>query len=251
MVEPWNIKTDDTRESDQLPVFIIYCEDEVCEQIYLKYFESAAIKVNPISCKRSKMDHVLHAITRCFEESRMEEGPDGPRLKAGDTQVWCVFDRDSEEEPAKRPAGNISFDESIRTARARGLRVAWSNDAFELWVLLHFQDVDPSVEQNRHRSTYYGQLTTIFASLTNPNADLQRAKAHQSFSYKQDLKHARNFRSIVRPEILPRMGAAITRAQQLKAFHDEPGVPDHRRAPCTLIHELIETLIQFGGKDPR
>ena len=41
MKEPWNIKEDDTRTADSLPIFIIFCEDEVSEPIYFKYFEAA------------------------------------------------------------------------------------------------------------------------------------------------------------------------------------------------------------------
>ena len=58
------------------------------------------------------------------------------------TRIWCVYDRDKEETPAKLSKGNISFDESIKTANSNGIKVAWSNDAFELWILLHFEEID-------------------------------------------------------------------------------------------------------------
>ena len=37
---------------------------------------------------------------------------------------------------------NIEFDESINLAENKGIKVAWSNDAFELWVLLHFEKAE-------------------------------------------------------------------------------------------------------------
>ncbi|MDZ7878813.1 MAG: RloB family protein [Saprospiraceae bacterium] len=55
-------------------------------------------------------------------------------------QVWCVFDRDREPNDGK----DTAFNDSIRTANAKGIKTAWSNDDFELWILLHFEDVDPN-----------------------------------------------------------------------------------------------------------
>jgi hypothetical protein len=45
-------------------------------------------------------------------------------------QIWCVFDRDS------FPNGN--FNNAIHAATASGFRAAYTNEAFELWYLLHF-----------------------------------------------------------------------------------------------------------------
>lgn len=45
-------------------------------------------------------------------------------------QVWCVFDRDS--------FPSSSFDNAIQKAESHGMKVAYSNEAFELWYLLHF-----------------------------------------------------------------------------------------------------------------
>jgi hypothetical protein len=47
--KPWEIKVDDTRELNNLYTFIIFCEDEVSEYIYFKWFETSLIKINP-SC---------------------------------------------------------------------------------------------------------------------------------------------------------------------------------------------------------
>lgn len=44
-------------------------------------------------------------------------------------RVWLVFDRDDFPD----------FNKAIELARQNGLQVAWSNESFELWYLLHFQ----------------------------------------------------------------------------------------------------------------
>jgi hypothetical protein len=47
-------------------------------------------------------------------------------------RVWAVFDKDS------FPANH--FNSAIQKAKANDIHCAWSNEAFELWYLLHFHD---------------------------------------------------------------------------------------------------------------
>jgi hypothetical protein len=248
-MEPWNIKADDAREADFLPTFIIFCEDEVSEPVYFKYFETLKIKVNLIGGQKSKLEHVAKAITRCMSDDLMEIEGGVYRLKAEETHIWCVFDRDVEPQQQLQNLGNTSFDLAINTARASGIKVAWSNDAFELWVLLHFEDIDPTDQSSRNRAAYYDRLTAIFGTLPNPNADLVKVLLRPDFQYKESLKHENNFRSIVRAEIIGKTNDAVARARQLEAFHAVSGVPTHRKAPCTMVHHLVEELLKFGGKD--
>jgi hypothetical protein len=46
-------------------------------------------------------------------------------------QVWCVFDRDSFTPE--------SFNAAIDLAKKENIEVAYSNEAFELWYILHFK----------------------------------------------------------------------------------------------------------------
>ena len=46
-------------------------------------------------------------------------------------EVWAVFDRDSFPEE--------HFNNAIFKGQANGVQCAWTNEAFELWYLLHFQ----------------------------------------------------------------------------------------------------------------
>lgn len=248
MNEPWNIKQEDIRRADSLPTFIIFCEDEISEPIYFKYFETSIIKVNPVKNQKSKIDNVFNAICHCIDQGLMDSKDELLCLRKEDTHVWCVFDRDREETTSKRHIGNISFNEAIETAKARGIKVAWSNDAFELWVLLHFEDVDFEDENYKKRKAYYDRLTKIFKSLPNPNEDLVKALKHKSFSYKQDLKHKNNFRNIVRNEIISKTKDAIKRAKVLEKYHEMTNKHNHKKSPCTYIHHLVEELIRLGGK---
>jgi hypothetical protein len=64
------------------------------------------------------------------------------RLKEKDNydQVWCVFDRDSF--PPNR------FNAAFILAGENSIKIAYSNEAFELWYLLHFNYYDSAMSRN-------------------------------------------------------------------------------------------------------
>jgi len=247
MDEPWRLKESDKREKDTLITFIIFCEDKVSEPVYLKYFETSKIKINFAKDQKSMMKNVLAAITHCKENGLIECKGDNCSIADENTQVWCVFDRDKEETPTKISKGNIEFDESIATANRNGIKVAWSNDSFELWILLHFEEVDIT-EENKNREKYYERLTEIFNLLEEPNEDLQKVKRYDNWSYKNSLKHENNFRNIVRGEIISNVLLAIERAKNLEKHFDGMSLQNHEKSPYTLMHHLIGELIDKGGK---
>jgi hypothetical protein len=54
-------------------------------------------------------------------------------------QVWIVFDRD--EHPKVK--------ETIDNCRASGVHVAYSNPCFEIWLILHLQEFDKSLDRHQ------------------------------------------------------------------------------------------------------
>lgn len=249
MNKPWDIKTSDLRQADTVPTFIVFCEDKVSEPIYLKYFETSKIKINFAKEQNSMMTNVLAAITHCKENGLIEFIDGKDCLTAEETQVWCVYDRDKEETTAKISKGNTDFDQSIITANSCGINVAWSNDAFELWILLHFEDIDYKDTENTKRKNYYERLTEIFKNINNPNSDLVKALTYNNFDYKSNLKSENNFRNIVRAEIVNKTKEAIFRAKLIENHFDNPRLQNHEKSPCTLMHHLVEELIKLGGKE--
>ena len=142
--------------------------------------------------------------------------------------------------------GNVNFNESIETAKRRGINLAWSNDSFELWILLHFEDINL---KDKEREKYYSRLTEIFKTLTNPSEDLLKILKHGSFSYKRDLKSENNFRNIVRNEIVRKTKVALDRAKHLEKYFQNIDMQNHEKSPYTLVHHLVEELIKHGEKD--
>lgn len=126
-------------------------------------------------------------------------------------QVWVVFDRDS-----FAPA---NFDNAIYKAKADGIECAWTNEAFELWYVLHFEYRNTAMS----REEYKGKLTTLLDRVYEKNAvDMYRQlakKGHQA----QAIEWARS-------------------------LYDEviaAGTPPSQANPCTRVFELVETLNKF------
>ena len=65
-------------------------------------------------------------------------------------EVWIVMDRDS--------SPPYDFDNAIKSAEAKGYNVAWSNECFELWILLHFKEIHHALS----REEIYKKLSGIF-----------------------------------------------------------------------------------------
>lgn len=54
--------------------------------------------------------------------------------------IWAVFDKDDFPE--------ADFDNAISKAENTGIKVAWSNECFELWYLLHFSYCQSALKRN-------------------------------------------------------------------------------------------------------
>lgn len=243
-MEPWDLKPFEERTADNLPNFIIFCEDKVCEPIYFKRLENDKIKINVVPDQKTKIDNVTNAIDHCIKNGLMDATLKIPTLQSNIDQVWCVFDHDCQSKDDELTG--IRFNAAIQLAEERGLKVAWSNDAFELWILLHLEEVDPN-EETRNRTYYYDRLTQIFKSLENPNESLDRVRSHQSFCYKDNLKSLKRFRDVVMPYIMSesKIELAIQRAKDLAAKFGDDKQAWHLKSPCTYAFKLVEEINSF------
>lgn len=136
-------------------------------------------------------------------------------------QIWCVFDKDDFKADA--------FDNAI--ARAEGhsfLHVAWSNEAFELWYVLHFQYLDsaPGHAAGKARDYYTARLTDLLRPL----------------GYAKYEKNDPTLYAALGPK---RRQTAISFARRLQAFHPVE-TPRHQCIPATTVHELVELLLSYA-----
>lgn len=120
----FSLTRSDTATDISLRLLII-SEGVNTEVSYFRQFEQPTIRLKSVGTGYNTLSLVRRA-----EQIRDEEAAKGRHYD----QVWCVFDRD--DFPAQ------DFNEAVRLAEqlfGPG-RVAYSNQAFEYWLLLHFLD---------------------------------------------------------------------------------------------------------------
>jgi hypothetical protein len=186
-----------TRELRQR--FLIVCEGTRTEPNYFAAFRVAkrVVRVDV----RGSGTNTLGLVQRTLE-IRAEEG-----YTEHYDQVWCVFDRDS------FPADD--FDDAIWLARSKGVRTAYSNEAFELWYVLHFQYLVTAF--NRH------DLASRLSELLGH-------------------RYAKNSSSMYR-ELLTRQATAIANAERLLQQYDHRSPAAEN--PSTTVHLLVQELNRF------
>ena len=245
MNKPWDLKTEEERLIDNIYTFLIFCEDETSEIEYFKWFETNDIKINVIPKQRSMITNVIKAITHCKNSGII----DGENNVVDGYEVWCVYDRDKDLNSSGLLENNNNFNVAHFVAENHKINLAWSNDAFELWILLHLMEIDVKDEDFKIRENYYNILDSFFKSHQNPNERLVKILGYPTFSYKKDLKHRKNFIEIVREEILPHTQKAITNAEKMLRYHKEQTQNYDEWAPCTLVHLLVVRLLEKGKKE--
>lgn len=131
-------------------------------------------------------------------------------------KIWVVFDRDSFDPSDFDNA--ISMIESKSSASEKW-QAAWSNEAFELWYILHFRSQAGGA---LHRQEYQNILAT----------EMDRP-------YK---KNAEDMFELLKPNVVQ----AITRADT--ALRLQSGKPPHAQNPATTVHILVKELLSYLQK---
>lgn len=239
-MEPWEIRADDSRKADSKKVFIIFCEDGAVEPAYFETFRRKEVHVSALGNKKQHHAQVdiasEHFRKKGLLETIVTNGVVQEVLKLDDgAQVWCVFDRDKEPNDGK----DTAFNDSINTANSKGIKTAWSNDDFELWVLLHFEDVDAQNTEYFNRTKYYERLTEILKQYLPSVKMFQNPK----FDYYSTMKSKKNFMLYIFPLMEKNLNNAIGRAENLEKFHaSNPPKAHHLHCPCTKVHLLVKAL---------
>jgi len=114
--------------------FLIVCEGEKTEPNYFRSFKlhSAAIKVEGCGMNtRSLVEKALEIKKRAKDNDEIFD------------EVWCVFDRDS--------FSLQNFNAAFDIAGRKKIKIAYTNEAFELWYLLHFHYFDTGISRDDYK----------------------------------------------------------------------------------------------------
>ena len=134
-------------------------------------------------------------------------------------QVWCVYDMDFKGDQVGQKE---DYNASITMAESKGMKVAYANDAFELWLVLHYKPI----EQAFLRFQYYDILSDLW-----------------DMNYVEDgkkLDFCKKLYDLIANDPRADEKQAILRAKAL--WHEHKHKPYADQNPCTTIFELIEAL---------
>lgn len=206
----WNKKTQPSEyKIDTIPInktILIVCEGQT-EKLYFESFPVLGVKVRAIDLKGQAKQKLVESTAEIVVS-----------IDDIDLEVWCVFDMDK-----KRGADEFAdFDNAITKALNLGYKVAYSNDAFELWFYLHY-----NLTESQHlRAFYYKELGKIFGINY-----IKEGKRHD-FCLK--------IYEILNVDGNSSQGKAVERARSL--FKQQEHLAYHQQNPNTKVYELVEEL---------
>jgi hypothetical protein len=184
--------------------FLIVCEGQT-EELYFKSFPVLAADIKPIhqGCSKS-------SLVECVADYLDGESYD---------EIWCVFDMDYKPDVNGQ---HEDFDTAIQAANNAGYKCAYSNDAFELWFVLHYQFID----QQQIRTFFFKTLSKYW-NLNYEKNGKQRSFALSNYKrLSDDPKADQSF--------------AIENARKL--FESQSQKAYHLQNPVTTVYLLVKEL---------
>ncbi len=178
---------------------LIVCEDSKSSRYYFESFpvDQERIEVSVIGTGMNT-DSLVEEAARKMEQAAKS------RLPYSD--IWCVFDRDS------FPLEN--YTRAFQLAKNNKIKVAWANEAFELWYLLHFCYFDTGISRDQYKEKLR-------------QGGLDYDKADKTIYEKVKLFQERAIKNAARLE---------------KHWNDSVKRDPERENPSTSVHKLVEYL---------
>lgn len=186
---------------------LITCEGQT-EQLYFESFKVLTSKVKVINLQGQTKLKLVESTEAILKKSDLKYD-----------EVWCVFDMDVKHGETEF----ADFDNAINKALSKKYKVAYSNDAFELWFYLHYHHTN----QQNHRTFYYKELGKKW-DINYPNDGKKYDFCLQIYDLLKD--------GIASQE------EAIARAEKL--YQEQNDLDFHKQNPVTLVHKLVELLNQ-------
>lgn len=188
---------------------LIMCEGENTEPSYFNNFRLTSADVRVAGLGISSIELI----------EKTKRQPDLHRYD----EVWCVYDLDDRES---------SFNSSLRLATKYGFNVAYSIQAFEYWILLHFMDHNGSPLHRKDCMNFINKY--LKQSGCSPE---------KSSGKKIDTKIFFILQSIEPQSGKTRQELAIKRAQRIYDSFDHKNPA--KEESSTTVFKLVEELIKY------
>ena len=198
---------------------LIVCEDQKTEPYYFKQFKKLFTE-DSVYLKEIGTGKKPKGIV---DQTIIERKNLSVTIKKEVEDVWVVFDKDDEGNNATTLT---SFNEAWALAEKENIRIAFSNEVFELWLLLHFTDINSVAPISR--ADIYRSLGKVIASFDS----------HKSFIY--DHKKSDPEAVIDAVTVLGSEAKAIERAAKL--ISEQQGKQPIVANPSATVHILVSRL---------
>lgn len=189
--------------------YLIVCEGENTEPSYFKKFK-----------KFIKLPIDIEVIGKGENTKSLVDSAIKLKEEKNYYSVWCVFDKD-----------NFSYDgfnNAINKAKSNKINVAYSNQAFEYWLLLHFEDHQGG---KMNREDYYKKINKYLSEIN---------KKFKFDKYKKIIDE-NIFENLIANN---RTKIAIKRAEKIdKNFRDESYA---KRESSTTVYKLVKEILDYN-----
>jgi hypothetical protein len=195
--------------------FLIVCEGEKSEPNYFRGL-GASLPKGVLNVGQIELQiHGEGYNTLSLVQRALEIKADVERRRTVD-ETWIVFDKDS--------FAPVQFNAAIKACICeQNVFAAWSNEAFELWYLLHFAYYNTAMS----RAHYREKIESCFKN-----------KGLHGFSYRKN--HPDMSRLLAQ---YGDIDLAIRNSKKLEISHG--GAADFsNHNPCTMVHRLVERLLR-------
>lgn len=217
---------------NQRESFLIFCVGKNTERDYFEYFKTPTIN---IACPEDAVGKDPLTMVKCVLEclptyqAKHKEKHNGEEYQ----HVWIVFDKDD--------FSPDNFNGAINKANANGIKVAWSNQAFEYWFILHFIDHQGGGLKRAGYSNLINQHIGKYGERYDQNSKKVSRKMF-------DILAAINPRDNANPKRTFRQ-LTYQRAKSIYEQHQDDKNTPAMSESCTSVFELVALLDTSTAKD--
>jgi hypothetical protein len=151
--------------------FLIVCEGTETEPNYFHHFKRKIREKHRDSVSIEIHGKGMNTESLVARAVRLKN-----RANPDYTQVWCVFDKDNFTDE--------QFNSACTNALNNEIQIAYSNECFELWYLLHFEYLQAAIHRNQYikkLDVYLGEYgkndVNIHGKLIDAGGSRQQATA--------------------------------------------------------------------------
>ena len=192
------------------PTILIVCDGENTEPSYFNQFRVASATVKCVGKGYNTITTVKEA-----EQLAKRDKYD---------QVWCVFDKDD--------FSKDQFNGAIKLAQSLHLGIAYSNQSFEYWLILHFDDHQGG---GMHRNNYNSKINNLLKPFNIKYDGKDRKLINEDFFELLDGVDAKTNKK--------RVDLAILRAEKIYNQYDH--VSPANEESSTTVFRLVRELLKF------